>query len=397
MAHTLLTSDIITNEAMAILHQECNFIGSVNRQHDGRFAKSGAKIGSNLRVRKPNQMVIRKGRTYVGQDIVNQYVDLPIREQYGVDMDFFSDDLALKIDNFSELYIQPAMSVLVANLEADFLSYATKTVSNIVDSDAAAIDMDDIGMAEQILTDNLCPTGMRTALMSTKHNRKLVSANAGLFNSQEAISNQYKTGLMGKAAGFEFRRSTFVRDHQTGTAAKTTGYLINGASQTGATLTVDGGTTTLLVGVIITLAGVFSVHPETKANSGELQKFVVTANSGASATSIAISPSIVTSGARQNVSGSPADNAAIVKVGAGANELLNSSIAYHKDAFTFATADLPLPGGMDMASRKVFEGISLRYLRGFDIDNDRFISRFDLLPAWAALRPEWACRIHADG
>ena len=397
MANTLLTSDVITNEAQRILHQKLNFIGSINRQYDDQFAKSGAKIGNNLRVRMPNQFQIRKGRTYVGQATVNKYVDLPTKEQYGVDMEFFSDELALSLDKFSENYIAPAMSVLAANLEADFLSAVTKDVYNIVDSDGQGIDMADIGLAEQILTDNLSPEDMRTVLLSTKHNRQLISANSTLFNAQTSIAEQYKTGMMGHAAGFDFRRSTFVNPHTTGTAAKTTGYLVNGATQTGSTLTVDGGTTTLLIGDVITLTGVYRVHPETKVSTGELQQFVVTANSGASATSLKISPEIVSAGAYKNVTSSPADNAPIVKVGAGASELLTGSIAYHKDAFTFATADLPMPGGMDMTARKVFEGISMRFVRGFDIKADEFVSRFDILPAWASLRPQLACRIHADG
>lgn len=397
MANVLLTSDIITNEAQRVLHQKLNFIGSVNRQYDKRFAKSGAKVGNNLRVRMPNQFVIRKGRTYVGQPTVNKDVDLPIKEQYGVDMEFYSDELALSLDDFSGQYIEPAMAVLAANLEADFLSSVCNDIYNIVDDDGNPIDMDSIGEAEQILTDNLCPEDMRTVLLSTTHNRKLVSANSTLFNAQASISEQYKTGMMGHAAGFDFRRSTFVNPHTTGTAAKTTSYLVNGASQTGAAVTVDGGTTTLLKGDIITFAGVYRVHPETKVSTGQLQQFVVTANSGTSATSLAISPEIIVSGAYQNVTGSPADNAAVVKVGAGANEQYTGSIAYHRDAFTFATADLPIPGGMDMASRKVFEGVSMRFIRGFDIKEDEFVSRFDILPAWASLRPQLACRIHADG
>jgi hypothetical protein len=151
------------------------------------------------------------------------------------------------------------------------------------------------------------------------------------------------------------------------------------------------------VGDIVTFAGCFEVHPETKASTGVLQKFVVTADSGANATSLAISPALVATGALQNASNTIADNSAVVKVGAGANELLNGSLAFYRDAFTFATADLPLPNGQDMAARAVVDGISVSMVRGFDISDRSFPCRLDVLYGYAALRPQLACRIHADG
>jgi hypothetical protein len=142
-------------------------------------------------------------------------------------------------------------------------------------------------------------------------------------------------------AGFSdwFRNSLFTA-HTTGTAAKTTGYTVSGASQTGASITVTGGTTTFLKGDVVTFAGSNAVHPETKADLGYLQTFVITADSGTSATTLAISPAIVATGATQNVTASPTSTGAVVKLGAGANETLQQSLVYHPDAFTFVTADL---------------------------------------------------------
>jgi hypothetical protein len=164
-------------------------------------------------------------------------------------------------------------------------------------------------------------------------------------------------------------------------------------SQTGATLTVDGGSTTFLDGDIITIAGVNRVHPETKADTGILQQFVVTANSGTSATSLAISPSITITGGKQNVTAAPANDAAVSKVGGGASSVFTNSMAYHKDAFTFATADLVMPKGVDMAARKVLDGVSMRIVRDYDINNDKFPCRIDILYGYVAKRPQLACRI----
>jgi hypothetical protein len=271
-------------------------------------------------------------------------------------------------------------------------------VYNIVDNDASAITFKNILQGRKALNDNLAPQdNSRCVILDTNHEVVLVDALKGLFQDSSAIAKQYREGMMGRTGGFDFYASTQMTAHTTGTAAKTTGYLVNGGSQTGASLTVDTGATTFLVGDIITLAGVYCVHPETKATTADLQQFVVTANSGASATSLAISPSISTSGATQNVSGSPADNAAIVKVGAGASETYSGSLAFHKDAFTFATADLVMPKGVDFAAREVYDGISMRVVRQYDINNDKFPTRLDILYGFKTIRPQLACRIHADG
>ena len=397
MANTLLTPTAVTRKALMILHQKLKFIHAIDRQYDDSFAKSGAKIGDSLKIRLPNEYTVRTGATLSAQDTVETSTTLQVATQKGVDLNFTSTDLTLSMDDFASRILEPAMSVLAANIEADALTMR-KDVYNIVDNDGAALSYRNILDAGRILDDNLAPPDeKRSIILSTGHQVTLVDALKGLFNDASSIGKQYREGMMGRSGGFDFMASTQMTNMATGTAAKTTGYLVNGASQSGAALTVDGGTTTLLAGDIITLAGVYRVHPETKAVTSELQQFVITANSGASATSLAISPAIVTSGARQNVTGSPADNAAIVKVGAGANEMLSGSLAFHKNAFTFATADLVMPTGVDFSAREVYDGISMRVVRQYDINSDKFPTRLDVLYGFKTIRPQLACRIHADG
>jgi hypothetical protein len=345
----------------------------------------------------PNQYTVRSGATLSAQDTTETSTTLQVATQKGVDVSFSSVDLTLSLQDFSQRILEPAMAVLAANIEADALSMY-KSVYNLVDNDAAAISFLNVMQGRQRLNENLAPMdNSRTALLSNSHTTKLVDALKGLFQDSSAISKQYREGMMGRTGGFDFYENTLVSDHQTGTAAKTTGYLTNGATQSGASITVDTGTTSFLIGDVITFAGVFRVHPETKVSTGVLQQFVVTANSGTSATTLAISPSIVATGARQNVSNTVADNSAVVKIAAGASELVNSSMVYHKDAFTFATADLVLPTGVDFAAREVMDGLSMRVVRDYSISDDTFPCRIDILYGFKAIRPELACRIHADG
>lgn len=397
MANTILTPTAVTRKALQILHQKLNFVGNVNRQYDNSYAQSGAKIGDSLKIRLPNQYTVRTGAALSTQDVTESSVTMQVATQKGVDVTFTSAELALSLDDFSERILEPAMSVLAANVEADALSMY-KSVYNIVDGDASAFTFASVSNATTVLTKMLAPLSDRKMLMNPDHANKFRQDTKSLFHSAENISKQYRDGIVGQTSGFDVYENTLLVPHTTGTAAKTSGYLVNGGSQSGATLTVDTGTTSFLVGDIITIAGVFRVHPETKATTSDLQQFVVTANSGTSATSLAISPSIVTSGATQNVSGSPADNAAITKVGAGASETLTQSLAFHKNAFCFATVDLEDVSKYGAwGAREVFDGISMRVARQYAISTDTIPCRIDILYGYKAIRPELACRVHYDG
>lgn len=397
MANSLLTPTAVTREALRILHQKCNFIGNIERQYDKSFAKSGAKIGDTLKIRLPNQYTVRTGATLSAQDTTETSTTLQVATQKGVDLNFTSADLTLSLDDFSDRILEPAMAVLAANIEADALSMI-KDVYQVVDNDAAAITFLNIMQGRQKLNEALTPMdNRRCALLTPTHTAKLVDALKGLFQDSQSISKQYKEGMMGRTGGFDFYENTLLGNHTTGTAAKATTYTVNGASQTGSTVTVATGATTFKQGDIITFAGCTSVHPESKADTGVLQQFVVTADYAGGAGNIAISPAIVTSGATQNVSASPTNGGAVTKVGAGASELLNNSMVFHKEAFAFATADLVMPKGVDFAAREVLDGISMRVVRAYDINNDKFPCRLDVLYGYKTLRAQLACRIHADG
>jgi hypothetical protein len=88
----------------------------------------------------------------------------------------------------------------------------------------------------------------------------------------------------------------------------------------------------------------------------------------------------------------PQNSAVVTFVGA-ASTSYPQNLAYHKDAISFATADLLLPQGVDMASRQVHNGISLRIVRQYDINNDRMPCRIDVLYGYGVIRPQLATRV----
>lgn len=392
MANNLLNSSVITNAALAILHQKLNFIGSINRAYDDSFAQSGAKIGNALRIRLPNQYVVRSGQALATQDVVETSTTLTVSTQKGVDVNFTSAELTMNIIDFGQQVLEPAMAVLAAAIEADALSMAT-SVYNQVNGQGAAQTFKNVLQARKILRDNLAPTGQLMCRINTQDNVDMVDSLKGLFQDSKNISAQYREGVLGQTAGFEFAENTFLNSYTRGAA--NTAYTVNGAGQTGATITVQSGSGAVAVGDVFTLAGCFRVHPETKVSTGILQQFVATAVMASAGTSLSISPSIVTSGATQNVSASPTNAGAVTFAGT-LSTASGLSLAYHKDAFTFATADLIMPQGVDMAARKVMDGVSMRLVRAYDINNDKMPCRFDVLYGYQAIRPQLAVRLAAN-
>lgn len=393
MANSLLTPVQVARKSLAILHQKLSFIGSINRQYDASFAQQGAKIGDTMKVRLPNQYVVRNGANLAAQDTNEQFVPLTVSSQKGVDVNFSSAELSLSLDDFAERVLDPAMSVLAANMEADALNMALD-VYNCVNNIGAPINLNKALAARKVLVDNLAPGDKRSLLLNTQDNLDLVDGLKGLFQDSTEISKQYREGRVGRTAGFgEIYENTLIPTQATGTAAAATGYTVNGAVLAGSQVTVAVGATTFKRGDIITFAGCNRVHPETKADTGALQPFVVTADYAGGAGVLNISPAVSTSGGNQNVTAAGiANGVAITKVGA-AGQVYKPSLAYHKDAFTFATADLIMPKGVDFASREVFDGISMRIVRQYDINTDRLPCRIDVLYGYKTLRAQLAARI----
>lgn len=407
MANSILTPTAVTREALRILHSKLNFIGSINRQYDDRFAKSGAKIGESLSIRLPNQYTVRSGKVANAQDTQESSVALAVSTQKGVDVNFSSAEMTMSLDDFSQRILEPAMSVLAANIEADALSMykqVNKEVSDVGDALAYA----DVLLAGKKLDDSLAPRDGRTLLLTTQNNLDLVTGTAALYNDRSKVGDQYRKGLIGNDFfGFDnVYTNTLLPLHTTGTDDGTGDYLTDiaagendGSGATGA-INVDTGAGSFKQGDIVEIADVYAVHPETKVSTGKLMQFVVTedATPGAGGGDLKLSPSIITSGAKQNCTGL-ADGAAVYKRESDSSTAIGNAADYyigmgfHRDAFAFASADLVLPKGCDWAAREVMDGISMRIIRDYDSTNDNMLTRLDVLYGYKCIRPELACRL----
>jgi hypothetical protein len=387
MPNTILTMTQVTRKALQILHEKLTFCGTINRQYDSAFAIKGAKIGSQLKIRKPNKYTVGTGRTISPQSTVEDSETLTVATQKHVPMSFFSDELTLSMDDFAPRVIEPAMAVLAAEVESDILANLSLDVYNSTGTPGTTPNTFLHYLnARTKLNQYLAPKdNNRNVLINSTAMASSVDAMKALFHDGQSIAHQYKEGFLMRTAGLNFYESEHVTTLTTG--SDFTSVTVNGASQTGSTLTVAGANVN--EGDVFTIANVYAVHPESKASYDHLQQFVCTA---AGTTSLSISPAIITEGAHQNVDAGPANGAALTFAGS-ASTAYPINLAYHKDAFTLVTADLERYKDAHTCIIEVYDGISMRLWQASDVLNDRLITRVDILYGFLTVRPELATRI----
>lgn len=403
MANALLTPSVITREALRIFKNTNLFLRNIDKQYDDSFAKSGAKIGDTLRIRLPNEYVTRTGKVAAPQDTVERSIPLVVGTQQGVDVQFSSAERALSLDDYSQRILLPAMNTLAGTIATNVMQ-STESFSNLtfkgrnnadstgtIQTPDAGTWLDAGAQLDMTSTPRMNSKGMRKAILDPRTQARTVTSLAGLFNNQQKIGQQYKTGEMGMdTLGLDWGMDQTVIKHTNGTYSAGA---VSGAGQTGSTLTTAAITGTFNKGDVIVIAGVFGTNPVTKQSTGELRQFTVTANVAAGATAIPIYPAIIPGAvAYGTVTASPASGALITLVG-GAGSTFRKNFVMDPMAITMATADLELPRGVHEAYRESYDGVSLRFITGYDVVNDNFVSRFDVLYGWANIRPEWGTTV----
>ena len=401
--NTLLTIDMVTLEALRVLHGNLAFVKRCNRDYDSAFAREGAKIGDTLRIRKPPKYTVRTGRVMAAQNSTETYVSLPVSTQKGVDMDFTSAEFTMSIDNFSTRFLKPAMSVLASTVDYDALAMTLDVQNSVGAPGTTPATFLVWAQAQQKLDEFLAPRDdNRTAVLSPAAMAATVDGLKTLFQAGDAIADQYRSGVMSQAIDMKWAMDQNVRNATMGTRDGTvsvTGAVSTGATQVALDYTAGtSATATITAGEVFTMGSVFAVNDETKATYSFLKQFTVTSTQTAASSqwlTVPVSPTIYgpTSGALQNVDALPANNAAVTFYGTTSSTVYPQNLVFHKDAFTFATADLKMPRNQEMASRKVMDGISMRIWEGADIVNDAFPVRSDVLYGFVSTYPELACRV----
>jgi len=396
MSNSLLTIDMITRKALEILENNLVLTRTVNRQYDDSFAVEGAKIGSTLRIRLPDRALVTDGAALQVQDDNEQYTTLTVSSQKHIGVNFTTAELTMQLDDFAERVLKPRISQLAASIDAD-VANSFKYIGNSVGTPGTTPATSLVLLqAQQKLNENAAVMSPRYATVNPAANAALIEGMKGLFNPVSAISKQFKNGLFGEGIlGYdELNMSQSVKQFTTGSRAGTVTVSTSVTSEGSTTVVLTGlGSTTIKAGDVFTIANVYAVNPQTRESTGSLYQFVALADVTASTTATVTVPAMYSaSQALATVDALPVASAGVTFLGAASTQYPQNLI-YHKDAIAFATADLLLPQGVDMASRQVHNGISLRVVRQYDINNDRLPCRIDVLYGYSVIRPQMAVRL----
>lgn len=401
MPNSILTTQAVTREALALFLNSNNFVKAVDKQYDSQFAKDGAKIGNTLKIRLPNDYIVSDGPTLAPQSTVENYTTLSITKQKHVDIAFTSAERALNIQDYKERYLEPAMNNLAGYVAADVMSMAESIPNFIGNFDGTGALISPVAKnwlrAKAVLDTFGVPRGLKHRMICLDQftESNTVSSLAGLFNPSGAVSKQYETGEMNTAFGFDWMMDQTMLTHTTGAYGALP--TVNGANQSGSTLTISAFSGTLNVGDVITIAGVNLVNRTTKQDTGKLAQFAVTAPVINGQTTISLYPAIIgpvagAAVAYQTVAALPANGAAI-SVATPAGIQYKKNLAYNPKAFTVAFADLPEIKNAIDCYRASFGGVSMRMLTVYDAQNDRIVTRLDVLYGFTMPRPEWAVAV----
>jgi len=402
VSNSLLTIDMITRKSLQILENNLVLTRNVNRQYDSSFAVEGAKIGSTLRIRLPDRALVTDGAALNVQDDNEQYTSLTVSTQKHIGLNFTTAEMTMQLDDFAERVLKPRISQLAASIDADTANAYKSIYQSVGTPGTTPATSLVLLQAQQKLNESAADMSPRYATVNPAANAALVEGMKGFFNPTGTISSQFKSGMMGEGVlGYnEVNMSQSITSHTTGTRSATATLTINATvstqGQSTVAITGDSGSATFAIGDVFTIANVYAVNPQTRVSTGSLQQFTVTALATASSgtwSSVSISPALYTSASALATVNSFPQSGATVTVLGSASTLYPQNLVYHRDAIAFATADLLMPRGVDMASRAENNGISIRIVRQYDVNNDRMPCRLDVLYGYSVIRPQMACRI----
>jgi len=382
---TLLTPSIISKESLVILENNLVAANRVNRKFENQFVK----IGASLTIRKPNRFTVASGAALSLQTITEPSTSITVNQQKHADFQFTSQELTLTVEEFAERYLKPAMAALANQIDFDVLAN-TMSFSNYVGTpgltpSAFSTSVQLVGRRHDELA---APQDNRTLVLNPAGYWGLAGGQTSLFVMPTAKDALVK-GYLATLGNYEVYMDQNVQTMTSAVAQHNTSVsmVVTSASGTGvgSTTQMFGGTATETIGIgeVFQVAGVNNINPQSRISTGVLKNFVVTATSTptSSTWNISFSPAIVTSGPYQNVSGSMAAGSAITWLTGTTSAQIQGvqNLAFTRDAIGLIMVPLEIPQGVDFAARETYRNISMRVIRAYDINNDVFPTRIDVL------------------
>jgi hypothetical protein len=415
MANNTLTADVIAKIALPILENELGVINKMYRAHEEEFSSTvnGYKKGDTISIRRPADFTIRSGATMSAQDVIEGKTTLVVDQQIGIDFQFTSTDLTLKVEDMAERIIKPAMCRIANELASDVLIHMYRGTYNLVGTQGTRVDsFSDFSKAPERMDEMAIPSDNRHAILCPSDFWGLVGSQTALY-APSLVGSAYRSGDLGDLGGLATMMSQVTPAHTVGPLGGTP--LVNGPTQNVSydtaknawtqSLITDGWTAAaasrVKAGDVFTIyaagtsgAKLKMVNPKTKVATAIDQQFVVVSDGssdGSGNLTLTISPPIITSGPYQTVNVAPADNAGLVFDGT-ASTAYRQNLAFHKNAMALAVVPMEMPPAAYGGTRQSYKNLSVRLIPTYDATNDISKWRLDLLYGRKLIDPRLTVR-----
>lgn len=398
--------------AAADLADQVHFFKAARKMSPSEFKPdaTGHSPGDTVSVRIPAQAEIIEDNfdiTSAIKDVKERSVDMVLNKSATANLALTSNELAhdVNLGAIYERYLKGYVSDMAASIEARFIREATQNTANTVGTAGSTIvDPDTVLAGRELLGKFLCPKDKgRNFLMDATAMRSAVNANKNLFVFGK---EEWGQGYIGDALGFRWLENELLYRHTNGndvTGVATEASVVTPAEGM-TTLGVDGltaNTGTVTKGSVFTIAGVYAVHPQTKAALPFLKQFVHVGNTvtadGSGEAILTLDEPIYSaaSGSLQNVSALPVDETGTLTFVGAASTAYTQSLMFHKEAFRVCSVPLALPTNAEFAEQATESGMTIAIVRDYDQLTRKFITRLDFLGGIVPVRPRWACRVTA--
>jgi hypothetical protein len=327
MPNQFITTQLVSNTALAMFANNAPFIMTGSRIYQDDFNDSGYKIGDTLQVRRQNNFIIGDGATAVPQSIIETVETITIAHQYHALISYTVQDLTLRIEDFSRMFIQPAIQNIISQMEVDIDSQAEQTLNFFTGTAGTPINsFQAVDLAgAKLLEQGVNISSDAYMAMTVRDGSSLKSA---LLNNFTPVFNEdiVRQSAIGHLSYFDIFQSQNIRKHVSGLGGSTyitDTLLVNGAVASGNTIILSGATVSItnyfLPGDLISIAGVHSVNPLSRVSTGQNMQFVITQavnSTSGGALTLTVSPVINSdsSSPLQNVDGPIPTGAAVTVI-----------------------------------------------------------------------------------
>ena len=411
MPNVFQTTQYVLDEVFIRFVNYLNFAKVANRNLEGDFKGLKYATGQTINYRLEERYKGGRGATATSEARVQVIRPLTITTQFHTMVEFDGFELTFdraRDEPYLDMMLNPRAKTLANDVEK-FIALENFQLQTYqaVGTPGVPVDFNTITLADAYMTELGIPEdGNRFLANPPRVSASLSNQLSTVFN-QTVNRGALLDGFIGHLSGFDFFKTNFLKRQISGaggiivtppTGFKDGGQVTNGPISGGNTIIVTGVQATQKVfaqGDIIEIAdaaGVFMVNPLTYEPLAQRAQFVVTADvisDGGGNATIPVNPTIVVSGARQNISAAIPNGAQIWLY-----EDHNVSIAFHNQAIVFAAPPIKeLKGGVEaVTSFSDLYKLSMTYSLGADIRNYVQLDRIDVIGG-VAINPEFAVRV----